>query len=56
MEKDNLFNDENRFISKWIFVLPSAIKNTSKIFNWASSISENKQQTMGFKLSIWKPK
>ncbi len=42
------------FKSKWIFIIPSVIKNTNQIFSSALSIDENQQKTIGFQLSIWK--
>ncbi len=54
IEKENLIDQENKFISKWIFVIPSTIKNTNQIFSSALLIHENEQERIGFKLSIWK--
>jgi hypothetical protein len=54
MKKENLIDEENKFISKWIFIIPSTIKNTNQIFSSALSINENEQERIGFKLSIWK--
>lgn len=55
MIKENLIDQENKFISKWIFVIPSTIKNTNQIISSALLINENEQKTIGLKLSIWTP-
>jgi hypothetical protein len=49
IEKENLIDNKSRFISKWIFIIPSTIKNTNQILS--CGLSSN---IIGFKLSIWK--
>lgn len=56
LEKDNLINNKSKFISKWIFIIPSKIKNVNEIISYSLNIHENQQQTIQFKLSIWKSK
>ncbi len=55
MIKENLIDQENKFISKWIFVIPSVIKNTNQIISSALLINENEQERIRLKLSIWTP-
>jgi hypothetical protein len=56
LKKDNLINNKSKFISKWIFIIPSKIKNVNEIISYSLNIHENQQQTIQFKLSIWKSK
>jgi hypothetical protein len=55
--KENLldsFENKSIFIWKWIFVIPWTIENSSKLLSYGSSLNENEQKEIGFKLTEWK--
>ncbi|CAF0970593.1 unnamed protein product [Adineta ricciae] len=53
-DEEIVHKDRCKFISKWVFVLPWAIKDTLKIFPNAMSLTEDERNIIGFELKIWK--
>ncbi|CAF0930500.1 unnamed protein product [Rotaria sordida] len=54
---ENLLDSEQNkaiFISKWVFVIPWTIENSSQLLSYGLSLNESEQKSIGFSLTCWK--